>query len=123
VTRRVRIGLAGLGRMGRIHAANLAARCPSAQLAWVFDADPDVARQVGEQLEVPWTASFDDILADGGVDAMAIAAPTRAHAELWEHHCALKGSAHDRSSPLPALLGRLPGRLPSGRHRPVPSQR
>jgi hypothetical protein len=68
--------------MGRIHAANLAARCPSAQLAWVFDADPDVARQVGEQLEVPWTASFDDILADGRVDAVAIAAPTRAHAEL-----------------------------------------
>ncbi len=82
MTRRVRTGLAGLGRMGRIHAANLAARCPSAQLAWVFDADPDVARQVGEQFEVPWTASFDDILADERVDAVAIAAPTRAHAEL-----------------------------------------
>jgi hypothetical protein len=28
MTRRVRIGLAALGRMGRIHAASLAARCP-----------------------------------------------------------------------------------------------
>ena len=82
MTRRVRTGLAGLGRMGRIHAANLAARCPSAQLAWVFDADPDVARQVGEQFEVPWTHVFDDILADAAVDAVAIAAPTAAHAEL-----------------------------------------
>ena len=71
MTRRVRIGLAGLGRMGRIHAANLAGRCPSAQLAWVFDADPGVARQVGEQFEVPWSASFDDVLADAGVDAVA----------------------------------------------------
>ncbi len=33
MTRRVRIGLAGLGRMGRIHAASLSGRCPSAQLA------------------------------------------------------------------------------------------
>jgi myo-inositol 2-dehydrogenase/D-chiro-inositol 1-dehydrogenase len=82
VTRRVRIALAGLGRMGRIHAASLSARCPSAQLACVFDADPGVARQVGEQLEVPWTASFDDILADQAIDAVAIATPTRAHAEL-----------------------------------------
>jgi len=36
---RVRVGLAGLGRMGRIHAASLATRCPSAELACVFYAD------------------------------------------------------------------------------------
>ena len=41
--RRVRVGLAGLGRMGRIHAASLATRCPSAELACVFDADADLA--------------------------------------------------------------------------------
>jgi len=33
MSHRVRVGLAGLGRMGRIHAASLAARCPSAELA------------------------------------------------------------------------------------------
>ena len=32
MTRRIRIGPAGLGRMGRIHAASLSGRCPSAQL-------------------------------------------------------------------------------------------
>jgi predicted dehydrogenase len=82
VTGRVRIALAGLGRMGRIHAANLAGRCPSAELAGVFDRDPGVARRVGERFDVPWTAVYDDILADGRVDAVAIAAPTAAHAEL-----------------------------------------
>jgi myo-inositol 2-dehydrogenase/D-chiro-inositol 1-dehydrogenase len=82
VTPRVRIGLAGLGRMGRIHAANLSGRCPSAELACVFDADAGTARQVAEQFGVPWAASFDDILADGTVDAVAIAAPTQAHAGL-----------------------------------------
>jgi predicted dehydrogenase len=80
VTRRVRVGLAGLGRMGRIHAANLSARCPSARLACVYDADQDAARQVGEQYEVPWAASYEDLLAR--VDAVAIATPTQTHAGL-----------------------------------------
>jgi hypothetical protein len=31
MTRRVRAGLAGVGRMGRIHAAGLATRCPAAE--------------------------------------------------------------------------------------------
>jgi myo-inositol 2-dehydrogenase / D-chiro-inositol 1-dehydrogenase len=82
MTGKVRIGLAGLGRMGRIHAANLADRCPSARLACVFDADEAVARQVGEQYEVPWVKSYEDILADGAVDAVAIATPTATHAGL-----------------------------------------
>jgi myo-inositol 2-dehydrogenase/D-chiro-inositol 1-dehydrogenase len=82
VTRRIRIGLAGLGRMGQIHAASLAGRCPSAQLACVFDADADVARQVAGQFGVARAESFDDMLADDTVDAVAIATPTQAHAEL-----------------------------------------
>jgi inositol 2-dehydrogenase len=81
VSRRTRIGLAGLGRMGRIHAANIAYRCPSAQLACVYDADPEVARRVSEQLDVPWAHSYGELL-NGEIDAIAIAAPTAAHAEL-----------------------------------------
>jgi inositol 2-dehydrogenase len=82
VSRRVAVGLAGLGRMGRIHARNLASRCASARLACVYDADTAVARQLAEQLEVPWTASFDELLADDSVEAVAIATPTGSHAEL-----------------------------------------
>ena len=66
MTRRVRIGLAGLGRMGRIHAANLSARCPSARLACVFDTDAGAARQAGERFEVPWVTSYEDMLARSG---------------------------------------------------------
>lgn len=42
--RRVRVALAGLGRMGRIHAGSLAGRCRSAQLACVLDVRAEVAR-------------------------------------------------------------------------------
>jgi inositol 2-dehydrogenase len=83
MSRRARIGLAGLGRMGRIHAANIAFRCPSAELACVFDADPEVARRVSEQLDVPSARSYDELLA-AEIDAVAIAAPTAAHAELTQ---------------------------------------
>jgi myo-inositol 2-dehydrogenase / D-chiro-inositol 1-dehydrogenase len=82
VTPRVRVGLAGLGRMGRIHAASLSGRCPSAQLACVFDADAAVARQAAGQFGVPWVKSLADMLADGSVDAVAIATPTGTHAEF-----------------------------------------
>jgi myo-inositol 2-dehydrogenase/D-chiro-inositol 1-dehydrogenase len=82
MTRKVRIGLAGLGRMGQIHAANLASRCTKAQLAGVFDANADVARDVSDRYDVPWAKSYDDLLADGTIDAVAIATPTGTHADL-----------------------------------------
>ena len=74
------IGLAGLGRMGRIHAANLTGGCSSARLACVFDADSNVARQAGEEFGVPWVASFDELLAR--VEAVAVASSTSSHAGL-----------------------------------------
>jgi predicted dehydrogenase len=77
---RLRVGLAGLGRMGRIHAANLAWRCPSARLAGVTDADPAVAAAVGADLDVPVLPSYAALLSE--VDAVAVATPTGTHAEL-----------------------------------------
>jgi predicted dehydrogenase len=82
MTQRIRIGLAGAGRMGQIHAASLSARCPTAELACVFDADADRGRRVAERFEVPWARSYDGMLADGAIDAVVIATPTGTHAEL-----------------------------------------
>ena len=47
---RVRVGLVGLGRMGRFHAANLAGRIPLAELVRIVDANENVARENSEQL-------------------------------------------------------------------------
>ena len=80
MTRGLAVGLAGLGRMGRIHAENLAARCASAHLACVFDADPGVAAAVADRLDVPWTASYDGLL--DACAAVAVATSTGSHAEL-----------------------------------------
>jgi predicted dehydrogenase len=80
MSRRLDVGLAGLGRMGRIHAGNLASRCASARLSCVYDADPVVAAAVAEQWDVSWTASFDELL--DACDGVAVATSTGSHAEL-----------------------------------------
>lgn len=77
---RLGIGLAGLGRMGRVHARSLTARCADAGLACVYDADPAVAQRLAAELDVPWAASFAELLARCA--AVAIATPTAAHAQL-----------------------------------------
>ncbi|MFL6129703.1 MAG: Gfo/Idh/MocA family oxidoreductase [Mycobacteriales bacterium] len=77
---RLRVGLAGLGRMGRIHAANLAWRCRSARLAGITDADPGLAARAGAELDVPVLPSYDDLLSE--VDAVAVATPAGTHADL-----------------------------------------
>jgi myo-inositol 2-dehydrogenase/D-chiro-inositol 1-dehydrogenase len=68
--------------MGRIHAASLAGRCPSARLARVFDADAALTSRIAGQYDVPSAASYGEILADDAIDAVVIAAPTQAHADL-----------------------------------------
>jgi inositol 2-dehydrogenase len=80
VAERLRVGLAGLGRMGRIHATNLAWRCPSAELTAVTDADPAAAAAIAAELGVPVAADFDALLST--VDAVAVATPTGTHGEL-----------------------------------------
>lgn len=79
---KVRVALIGLGRMGRIHASNLAGRCRSAELAVVADADAGMAATAGAEFDVPWTADADEILDDPTVDAVAVATPTATHADL-----------------------------------------
>jgi predicted dehydrogenase len=80
VVSRLDVGLAGLGRMGRVHLGALAGRCSDARLACVYDANADVAAAVGAEFDVPWTASYDELL--DRVDAVAIASPTGTHAPL-----------------------------------------
>lgn len=87
---RIGVGVAGLGRMGQIHAANLAAHVPAACLVRVVDTAADRARRVGEQLGVAWSTAFECLLDDAAVDAVVIATPTGMHAEMVEQAAAAR---------------------------------
>ncbi|WP_031470261.1 Gfo/Idh/MocA family oxidoreductase [Sciscionella sediminilitoris] len=78
---KLRIGLAGLGRMGRIHATNLGSRCARAELAAVFDVDSAAADRIAEEHGVTGVDSFERLLA-ADIDAVAITTPTGTHADL-----------------------------------------
>ena len=86
--RRVGLGVAGLGRIGLMHAENLAGPVRSAELVRVVDADEQRARTTGERLGVEWSASYDDLLADPDVDGVVIATPTPLHVEMVERAAA-----------------------------------
>jgi myo-inositol 2-dehydrogenase/D-chiro-inositol 1-dehydrogenase len=82
---RVRVGLVGLGRMGRFHARTLAARTPFAELVRVVDADEETARRVsGEVGGVEWSTDYGKLLGDPGVDAVVVVTPTPLHAGMIE---------------------------------------
>jgi myo-inositol 2-dehydrogenase / D-chiro-inositol 1-dehydrogenase len=76
----MRVGLAGAGRIGAFHAGILA-ELPAVGSVVVADADPDRARQVAGHLGLEACDSPEALLR-AGLDALVIAAPTQAHAEL-----------------------------------------
>jgi myo-inositol 2-dehydrogenase/D-chiro-inositol 1-dehydrogenase len=79
---RMRFGIIGAGRIGKIHGGNVAARSDS-EVALVADADPAagaaLAKATGGKV-----AEIDAILASKDVDAVAICSPTDTHADLIE---------------------------------------
>ncbi len=75
----MRIGLAGVGRIGAFHADTLS-RLPGVDSVIVADADGGRARQVADRLHVD-AAESPDVLLESGIDALVIATATDAHPE------------------------------------------
>ena len=77
------VGLVGAGRMGAFHARTLARRLPGVRLAAVADPAPGTARALADELGCSTALTdIDGLFADPGVDAVVIATPARAHADL-----------------------------------------
>jgi len=79
----LRIGLIGTGRIGQVHAANIAAS-PDAELSWVADPFIDGANGVASRFGGRATADADELFAADDVDAVLIASPTPTHVGLIE---------------------------------------
>ena len=80
------VAVFGAGRIGRIHAANLAA-LPGVTLKFVCDPQADSAAQLAAQLGVA-VSTPEAALADAGIDAVVIASPTDTHSDLIQRAAA-----------------------------------
>jgi myo-inositol 2-dehydrogenase/D-chiro-inositol 1-dehydrogenase len=83
--RKVNIAVIGTGRMGSVHARNLARHIPEAHLAAVCDIRLEVAQAVADELGVTRVVrDFHDLLGDRDIEAMLIASSTDTHAFIMK---------------------------------------
>lgn len=90
-TSKVKVGLIGAGRIGRVHAENLAYCIPSAELVAVADVIEDAAKKLAADLQIP--ATYRDaapVLANKNIDAVILCSSTDTHAQLIEDAAAAK---------------------------------
>jgi myo-inositol 2-dehydrogenase/D-chiro-inositol 1-dehydrogenase len=83
VTDCVRFGVIGAGRIGKLHAANLATRVRGAEVAAIADIDMPAAEAAAQHLRGPRAvADYRQLLDDPGIDAVAICSATDTHADI-----------------------------------------
>jgi myo-inositol 2-dehydrogenase/D-chiro-inositol 1-dehydrogenase len=83
--RRVHLGVIGAGRIGRLHAENLARRLPDAALRLVADPNLDAAHAIAASCgDVPAVADWRDMLAMPDIEAVVVCSPTDTHAAIVE---------------------------------------
>ena len=77
----VKFALFGAGRIGRVHAENIA-RHPRAQLSHIYDVNLTAAKKISDESAANVAASPEDIWSADDVDAVLIASSTNTHADL-----------------------------------------
>jgi myo-inositol 2-dehydrogenase/D-chiro-inositol 1-dehydrogenase len=89
----LKIALLGAGRIGQVHASNLAYRITSAELVAIADVNKDAAQACAAKYRIP-TISFNplDVIDNPDVDAVLICTSTDTHVDLIE--AAAKAGKH-----------------------------
>ena len=81
--RRLKVGIIGAGRIGKVHAATVAFRIPEAEAAVITDVNLEAARELAARCGIPKVAaSAAEIFADPTIDAVLICSSTDTHADM-----------------------------------------
>jgi myo-inositol 2-dehydrogenase/D-chiro-inositol 1-dehydrogenase len=82
---KINLGLVGAGRIGRVHAENLAYRLPQARLAAVSDVILEAAQKLAADFQVGGVhQDYRRILEDPSIEAVVICSSTDSHAQIME---------------------------------------
>jgi len=78
----IKVGIAGLGRIGRLHAEIFNYHVDGAKLVSVMDVVENLAKNVADKLKVKWFTNYSTFLKDPELDAVVIATPTFLHKDM-----------------------------------------
>lgn len=79
--KKLKVAVAGLGRIGKIHLKNLCRNFPEVEVVAVMDV-LDESKGIADEFGVPnFVKDFDELLAVPGVDVVVICSPTDTHAD------------------------------------------
>src|SRR6185369_14213352 len=77
---RLKVGVVGVGRLGRVYVRDLAGRIPETTVVAVADTNRALADQIAAEFDVPKAyGSAQDLIDDRNVDAVVIVTPTHTH--------------------------------------------
>jgi predicted dehydrogenase len=76
---KIRVGVVGIGHLGKHH-ARILAELEGAELVGVVDNNEGNAREAAEKYQVPWYTDFRQL--DGKVDAVTVVVPTFLHHDV-----------------------------------------
>ncbi|WP_342048378.1 inositol 2-dehydrogenase [Bacillus sp. OTU530] len=80
---KIRCAIFGVGRLGYVHAENLAARIKGAELVTVVASRKESAEKAARELGAKrWTTNPQEVFEDPTIDAVVIVTPTKLHAPL-----------------------------------------
>jgi scyllo-inositol 2-dehydrogenase (NAD+) len=83
MSKKIDVGVIGLGRLGRLYASYFLGRISGARLVAVSDLQEDLARLFAEEHNIPrYYKHHQELIADEAVQAVVIVAPTSAHREI-----------------------------------------
>lgn len=81
----VNIGVIGAGRIGKVHAENLAYRIPAARVMAICDVNIAAAQALAGQLNVPTVCDdYRTVASDPAIDAILVCSSTDTHADVIE---------------------------------------
>ncbi len=79
----LKLGLIGAGRIGRVHAETVQTRLPGAQIVVVADVDAEAAQRCAKDFAIPRAvADYHAVLSDADVQAVLICSATHTHARI-----------------------------------------
>lgn len=114
----LRIAVIGAGRIGKIHAGNVA-RHPRARLVAVVDPVEAAAKALAETHGSQWTTQPKDLIAGKEIDAIVVGSPTNTHIDLIDQ-AAAAGKAVLCEKPIDLDIDKVKRCLEQLARKPVP---